>query len=120
MIERYGAKTTMQSKELAEKVRKTKLEKYGDANFINLEKARETMIERYGVENPFQMQSVRDKIDYTKVVETKKKNHTFNSSKEEERVYNILLKSYPNYTIFKQYEDERYKNKNNGKDFSFG
>ena len=67
MIKRYGAKTTMQSKELAEKVRKTKLEKYGDANFINLEKARETMIERYGVENPFQMQSVRDKIDYTKV-----------------------------------------------------
>ena len=117
MIERYGAKTTMQSKELAEKVRKTKLEKYGDANFINHEKARETMIERYGVENPFQMQSVRDKIDYTKVVETKKKNHTFNSSKEEERVYKILLKSYPNYTIFKQYEDERYRNKNNGNKF---
>ena len=117
MIERYGAETTLQSKVLLDKVRKTKLEKYGNENYVNSKKVRETMIERYGVENPYQLESVRNKIDYSKVIESKRKNHTFNTSKEEEKMYKILIKNFPKYTILRGYEDERYKNPNNGNRF---
>lgn len=117
MMERYGVKATLQSNELFDKVKKTKLERYGDSHYINREKVHKTMIERYGVENPYQIQSIRDRIDYSKVIETKKKNHTFNSSKEEDKMYELLKKTYPSYTIIRNYEDERYKNPNNENKF---
>ena len=117
MIERYGVKATLQSNELFDKVKKTKLERYGDSHYINRDKVRKTMIERYGVENPYQIQSIRDRIDYSKIIETKKKNHTFNSSKEEDKMYELLKTIYPYYTIIRSYEDERYKNPDNGNKF---
>ena len=114
MIERYGVKTTMESSVLSEKTRKTKKERYGDENYINREKTKQTMLKKYGVENPFQLTSVRNKIDYEKVVDTKRKNHTFNSSKEEKRMMSVLENYFPNYTIISGYQDNRYKNPENG------
>lgn len=36
-----------------ENIKKSKLEKYGDANYNNRDKAKETCLEKYGVDNPF-------------------------------------------------------------------
>ena len=36
-----------------EQIKKSKLEKYGDENYNNRDKAKETCIEKYGVDNPF-------------------------------------------------------------------
>lgn len=113
MIERYGAKTTMESSVLSKKVKTTKKERYGDENYINHEMATQTMLSKYGVKNSFQMESVRKKIDYTKVILTKRKNNTFNSSKEEDKMEEILKKHFPKYTIVRGYQDERYKNPEN-------
>lgn len=48
-----------------EQIRKTKLERYGDANYNNREKAVETSLERYGVENPFQAEEIKEKSKQT-------------------------------------------------------
>ena len=37
---------------VSEKVRATKLARYGDGGFVNAEKRRKTMMEKYGVDNP--------------------------------------------------------------------
>ena len=56
MTERYGAPTTLQSKQLYDKYKATMEAKYGKANPSKIdqftEKAKQTMIERYGKENP--------------------------------------------------------------------
>lgn len=117
MLERYGSKTTLQSLYLKEKVRNTLEHKYGDSTFTNREKAEKTMIDKYGVTNPYQLESVRKKIDYKKILESKKNNGTFNSSKLENFLYEFLCEAYPNYTIIRGYEDERYKNIETGNNF---
>lgn len=43
-----------------------------------------------------------------KEIATKKKNGTLNSSKQEERLHSILKELYPEYTIFREYKEERY------------
>lgn len=42
------------------------------------------------------------------IYKTKKKNHTFNTSKPEEESYNLLLHKYDKNDIIRQYKDERY------------
>ena len=44
-----------------EKCGKTKLEKYGNKNYNNRDKYKETCLERYGVENYFQLDCIKDK-----------------------------------------------------------
>ena len=64
--ERYGVFAPAQNKEIFDKVRKTKLEKYGDETFNNTNKIKHTCIEKYGVENPGQIDEVKQKIRNTK------------------------------------------------------
>jgi hypothetical protein len=110
MKKRYGVEYTLQSEELVKKGRQTKLERYGDENYTNRKKCEETMLEKYGVKNSFQLKEYRDKIDYQKGIETKRKNGTLNSSKQEEKFYNILLNFFNKDDIEKQYKDTRYSN----------
>lgn len=114
MIERYGAKTTLESKELSDKVKKTCIEKYGKEKYIDYNKVEETMLRKYGVKNAFQLKEVRDKIDYEKAINTKRKNGTLNSSKNENDLYNFLKETFPDKEIIRNYRDNRYKNSENG------
>ena len=41
------------------KIKKTKLEKYGDAAYVNAEKAKQTCLERYGVDNVFKFRNIK-------------------------------------------------------------
>lgn len=114
MISRYGVPYTLLSPELREKCEETKEKLYGDKHYFNHVKAEETNLKRYGVKNVYQAKFVRDKIDYNKALETKKIRHTFNSSKQEDRLYGILCQLYGKDNIIREYKDERYKNPDNG------
>ena len=65
-LERYGVENTFQSEEKKEKIKQTMKEKYGvehplqSKEFMN--KAKDTMIERYGVEHALHSEELRDKI----------------------------------------------------------
>lgn len=117
MMERYGAETSLEASSIAAKIKKTLKKRYGDENFRNHKKCVTTMLEKYGVENAFQMHNVRKKIDYEKILETKRKNKTFNTSKCEDSLADFLNKNYKQYTIFRSYEDDRYKNIETGNKF---
>lgn len=49
-LERYGVESYFSSDVAIDKIRRTKLEKYGDSGYHNMEKMKETMLKRYGVE----------------------------------------------------------------------
>lgn len=52
-IDKYGTTTPLLNSKVQEKIKQTKLEKYGDENYSNREKAKQTNLERYGVEYNF-------------------------------------------------------------------
>lgn len=125
MINRYGAKSTLETKIFKDKVKRTNLEKYGceytlsnidvrkksmetrlkkynDIHFNNREKAKSTCIQKYGVSH-----YSKSKEYLMKCYETKKKNHTFNSSKPEDNIYDMLKEVFPD-TIRHKSDDPRY------------
>lgn len=119
-----------------EKSKDTKEKKYGSRGYNNREKARITCVERYGVDNPKKNEDIKRKseetcmkrygvrcptqmrsvVEYTHTKEciarqnnTKRKNHTFNTSSIEEFLYKELLKKFEVNDVIRQYNDkERY------------
>lgn len=80
-IERkYGARNPFQSKEIQEQIKKTCLAKYGTENFATSEVGKEYL------RNIFQERNMQDRI-----YQTKRKNNTFSGSKEEDKIYQLLL-----------------------------
>ena len=57
-LDRYGDERYVN----VEKVKQTKLEKYGDEHYTNKEKAKQTCLEKYGVEYAIADKGVREKI----------------------------------------------------------
>lgn len=115
MQKRYGSEFTLSSSVLMEKVKKTKKEKYGNENYVNAKKIVETMQERYGVSCSFQIPEVRSKIDHEKIIETKRKKHNLNSSKQEDRLFLILIEMFSVEDVIRNYRDERYRNPKNNR-----
>lgn len=121
-------KINSHSKEAKEKQRKTCLEKYGVENSFQSEKVRQKYKEnykrKYGVENPFQNEIIKEKIKQTclekygvdkaiknpiisnKAINTRIKNHTWSSSKPEEKLYLYIKEKFP--SVKRQYKEERY------------
>lgn len=60
-LEKYGNETYNNTN----KMKKTKLERYGDENYVNSKKAKKTTLERYGVEHNMQLKECRDKVRKT-------------------------------------------------------
>lgn len=89
-LEHYGIEIPMQLDVFKEKVKVTKLERYGDENYNNKEKIKQTSLERYGYENPMQ-----DPRIIEKVWATKKARGNTNTSKSEDKIAEIIRKSYP-------------------------
>ena len=48
--------------------KKTRLEKYGDENYVNREKAKQTSLKRYGVEVPSQSEQVKEEVRQRNIV----------------------------------------------------
>lgn len=95
-LERYGTETPGQSEQVREKAKKTLIERYGVDNILKLpitrEKAKKTMVERFGVKNYAQSQNFQDNLDsiLEKQYQTKKKNHSFKTSKPEKEILKLL------------------------------
>lgn len=58
---------TQSSPENLNKIKMTKLERYGDSNYNAMDKARETNLRKYGVEYTTQLESTKEKIRQTYV-----------------------------------------------------
>ena len=115
-LDRFGVKYASQSEEVKKRVKETCLERYGvEAPMQNEQirnKSKETCLTHYGVENFSQSEEFKeyfrnhhDEIQ-RKAYITKKKNKTFNSSKQEDYVYSLLCSKYN--IVFRQYRDNRY------------
>lgn len=61
-IERYGSDFR---EKIYKKGRETKLVKYGDENYNNIEKTKKTMLEKYGVDNPLKSEAIKKKVEKT-------------------------------------------------------
>jgi len=96
LIDKFGSLENA-NKEIYERVKETKLKKYGNPNYTNYEKVHKTKLERYGDPN------YRNPI---KCAITKKENNTFNKSKWEDESYDLLKEKYPD--IIRQYISEKY------------
>ena len=102
------------SKKIQDIYKQTCLKKYGvDHNWkvknihnhcwddYTIEKRKNTSLLHFGVEHPHQSQIIQNKI-----LLTKKKNHTFNTSKIEYQTYLLLKDKYPN--VIRQYKSDKY------------
>ncbi len=118
-MERYGVENQWQIESVKSHITNIMLEKYGVENPSQSEiikkKKQQTYIERYGVNNYTQCESAKKHISKVlsspaiqqKNFETKKKNHTFNSSKIEQQFKEYLEQNYPNDFEY-QYRSELY------------
>ena len=99
-------------KERIIKIKRTKLERYGDENYNNIEKYKETCLEKYGVDHytqtdeykvkmtenygyvsPFELEKTHDKSKKT-LLERYGVDHNFKISGMSEKIQNTFLKKY--------------------------
>ena len=64
-LEKYGVDNISKSKNIKNKIKQTKFEKYGSENYNNIEKNKQTCSEKYGCDSVFQNENVKDKIKET-------------------------------------------------------
>lgn len=132
-LKKYGVDHPSKCEEIKNKIVESQLKKYGCLGF-NTEKQKQTMIEKYGVDHNWKVPEIHNHCwdDYTlekrkqtslekygvehphlspivqeKINATKRKNHTFNTSKAEIESYNLLKEKF--HDVIYQYKDlERY------------
>ena len=99
------------SKITQERIQKTCLKRYGITNGGGskeaLEKIKKTCQEKYGVDNVFYLNKYHSVEVHKKRYETMLRNHTFNTSKPEEELFNYIKYKFP--LVKRQYnKDIRY------------
>jgi len=108
-------KTEYEKNNAINKRKQTCLHKYGGLTGFSSNKTKETNMQRYGVENPAKSFKIRQKLSaiisspetQTKINNEKRKNKTFNTSKQENESYKLLKEKYPDAIC--QYRDkDRY------------
>lgn len=92
--EKYGVNNPSQVKEIQNRKKKTCLQKYGSEYFLNSQSLKSL----YSIEY---WNKINDKI-----YNTKKLHDTFNTSKPEEEIYQLLLQKY--FQVERQYRSELY------------
>ena len=104
-MKKYGVRNPLASKEIRKNIEETCIKKYGTSNpMCNkdvLEKRTRHNFAKYGVSNPMKVNTICDKM-----IESKIKNGTVNSSKPEDRCYEYLLDYFPE--VIRQYKEKRY------------
>lgn len=112
-LEKYGVEYSWQNENVKNKIKKTCLEKYGVEHFNNLQKRKQTCLEKYGVSSWSKTKDFKEMMLQNKEIienkrnDTKRRNHTFNTSKPEEELYLYIKRKFPN--VKRQYIDkDRY------------
>ena len=116
--EKYGSEQVLSNPMIREKIMKTNETRYGNkwaiASKEIREKVRETTMKHFGVPCYFQSQESLERREemyaigefQRKVVETKRKNGTFNTSKPEKDILVLLQEKFPD--VVYQYRSELY------------
>lgn len=116
--ERYGVDMPLQSKEILNKTKETSKEKFGTEYYMRTKEFREIskeiFLNKYGYEYAIKSPIVRKKLSNKlnteevrqKIYETKKKNHSFNTSKPEEELFLYIKSKFP--MVKRQYHCKRY------------
>lgn len=91
-LRKYGVDNYSKTKEFKDRVKETNLNKFGVSTPLLLEKSRNKRFSKEIIDN---------------AIDTKRKNHTFNTSKLEEELYLYIKEKFP--SVIRQYKDkERY------------
>lgn len=115
LLKHYGVDSPLKNILLKEKSKNTSLKYYGVEypvqNQIIKNKIKETCLEKYEVDTPLRLQDTinksHNKKTINKIIATKRKNNTFNTSKLEEELYLYIKDKFP--SVARQYKDnERY------------
>lgn len=114
LYKNQGVINVFQKESCKEKIKKTCLERYGAENIfgseIGKEKIKKSLKKLYNVEYSGQLKKTQDAAHSleanNKRMETKRKNHTFNTSKSEEKTYELLKTKFND--IKRQYKTELY------------
>ena len=115
-LEKYGTEHWISSGIVRKHIIESNLRKYGVKSYTSTdefkEKAKETCLDRYGVE--YYTRSKEFKVKIQKIMSseniqqkincTKRKNHTFNTSKPEEELYLYIKEKFP--SVKRQYKDK--------------
>ena len=128
-IDLYGVDNPSKIEGISDKIKETKLKKYGDSNFNNRDLAKQTCIELYGFSNynnrPKAKQTTLKKYgveNYSnslerkereleiqdKINDTKRFHNSFHTSKPENDLYNLLLTKFKSNDIIRQYKSDLY------------
>lgn len=94
---KYGFEYPTQSPKVREKIRRSQL--LPDT----IRKKSQTNMVRYGYPCSLQSPEVRKKID-----ESKRENHTFNTSKPEEMLYDMLVNKFGEDDVIRQFSSDKY------------
>ena len=106
-LKKFGTKHPSQLENIKEKVKQTNIKRFGVPYTAQsktcLEKMKQTCLMKYGVEYNLQIPEIKKQV-----YETKKKNHTFNSSKVEILFTDYLIDKFDNNDIETQYYSNKY------------
>lgn len=104
-LERYGVENTFQVKEYKEKARCTCKERYGVEFYSQTKeykiKVKQTCLEKYGVESASCLKEVQIKVH-----NTKKLNNTYGKSKDEDKIFKLLIEKFSD--VKRQYRSSIY------------
>ena len=102
---KYGVDNVMKLKSTKEKIKQTCLEKYGVDHVWKNENIRkkcsDTFKENTGYNSPIQIPGISQKV-----FEIRKKNHTLNTSKLEDQLYEDIYSLFP--SVKREYKESRY------------
>ena len=114
ILQTYGVDNIQKLQSTKQKALETKRLKYGDENYINLNKIKQTCLKKYGVEWYTQSKVWKNKNKENsvgwrkKISETMAKNGTFCGSKTEDAFYALICEKFGIENIVRQYQDGRY------------
>ena len=107
---------TCHTQEVRQKAIQTSYSNWGHDNYNNRQKVEQTNLERYGYISYSMTNEYKERMSYVmsslemkhRVYETKKKNHTFNSSSWEDKTYNKLCEKFGETNIIRNYVSDIY------------
>ena len=111
-IDKYGTSSYYQTSEFKEKSKQTKLIRHNNEYYNNPNKRKQTCLKRYGVKTvlvlPEVMAKANSKEAIDKMNDTKRKNKTFNVSRQEDTLYNNLVTIFNKNNVKRQYKSDLY------------
>lgn len=110
--ELYGVSNVFQLQSVKDKSGQTKLDRYGDAKYVNREKMHQTNLEKYGVENYSSTEECRKKVRETNLknfgFETPAQNPLVQEKMKQTCLERFGVENYWSSDEFKKWQQEKY------------